>query len=375
MFLVGDEPALVVDSQVHIWDASPHNQAIPDGEEYARNLLRRRWELDRWGSDGVAVPAHEVERVTEHGLNRDVFGAGHVDRAVLQPVVLDDLFVLGFSPLEWHAEMAGWMPGRFVLSGELDPQGGQPGARGLTPRVRRFGLRGITLCERRRPTGRMSLADPWLRRTLARCAQAGADVVHVGVGPSTRPAPWRHPSDRLRDEQPTGAPRGRPPRVPRWAEPVRAGSALPARAGAAARVAPPGFDVRQFRTLATALPQVRFVLGAGSLPSAQLCSLALLPNVYVMLTEILPWTGSVGFAHAFGALLGAYGPGRLLFGSGYPMMRPGRLVAELAEYVFPAELRHRFPPFDAAAKRAVLGGNAARIYRIHHEQLAAPVSA
>ena len=46
------------------------------------------------------------------------------------------------------------------------------------------------------------------------------------------------------------------------------------------------------------------------------------------------------------------------------MMRPGRLVAELAEYRFPAELRHRYPRFDAAAKRAVLGGNAARLYRI-----------
>jgi uncharacterized protein len=354
MFTVGGERALVVDAQVHIWDASPHNQAIRDGEVYALDLLRRHRELD-----GVGVPPHEVERVTEHSLNRDVFGAGHVDRAVLQPVVLDDLFVLGFSPLEWHAEMAGWMPGRFVLCGELDPDGGQPGARGLTPRVRRFGLRGLTLCERRRPAGRLSLADPWLRRTLARGGQAGADVVHIGVGPSTRPAPWRR-----RDEEPTGAPRGRPPRVPRWAEPVQAGSALPALAGAAARVAPPGFDVRQFRELAAALPEIRFVLGAGCLPGEQLCSLARLPNVHVMLTEILPWTGSLGFAHAFGALLAAFGPDRLLFGSGYPMMRPGRLVAELADYRFPAEFRHRYPRFDAAAKRAILGGTAARLYRI-----------
>jgi uncharacterized protein len=371
MFPVGGEPTLVVDAQVHIWDASPHNQAIPDGEVYAKDLLRRRWELDGWERDGPTIPSYEAERVTEHSLNRDVFGDGHVDQAVLQPVVLDDLFVLGFSPLEWHAEMAAWMPGRFVLSGELDPGSGQPGARGLTPRVRRFGLRGLTLCERRRPAGRLSLADPWLRRTLARCGQAGADVVHIGVGPSTRPAPWRR-----QDEEPTGAPRGRPPRVPRWAEPVRAGSALPARAGAGARVAPPGFEVRQFRELAGALPEIRFVLGAGCLPTEHLCALARLPNVHVMLTEILPWTGSVGFAHAFGALLAAFGPQRLLFGSGYPMVRPGRLVAELAEYRFPAELRHRYPRFDAAAKRAVLGGTAARLYRIPEtRRLVASVSA
>jgi uncharacterized protein len=352
VYTVGGEPCLVVDAQVHIWDASPHNQAIPDGEVYALDLLRRHRELD-----GSGVPAHEVERVTERSLNRDVFGDGFVDRAVLQPVVLGDLFVLGFSPLEWHAEMAGWMPDRFVLSGELDPGGGQPGARGLTPRVRRFDLRGLTLCERRRPAGRLSLADPWLRRVLSRCGQAGADVVHIGVGPSTRPAPWRRDA-----EEPVVT----PPRVPRWAEPVRAGSAQPVRAGAAARVAPPGFDTRQFRELATALPDIRFVLGAGCLPTQQLCRLAALPNVYVMLTEILPWTESPDFAHAFGCMLRAFGAERLLFGSGYPMMRPGRLVRELAAYRFPAGLGHRYPRFDAAAKRAVLGGNAARLYRIPH---------
>ena len=46
------------------------------------------------------------------------------------------------------------------------------------------------------------------------------------------------------------------------------------------------------------------------------------------------------------------------------MVRPGRLVRELAAYRFPAELADRYPGFDAAAVRAVLGGNAARLYRI-----------
>jgi predicted TIM-barrel fold metal-dependent hydrolase len=435
MFSVGGVPCPVVDAQVHIWDASPHNQAAPDGEVYALDLLRRHRELD-----GGTVPPLEVERVSEAGLNRDVFDDGGVDRAVLQPVVLGDLFVLGFSPLEWHAEMAGLMPDRFVLSGELDPDGGQPGARGLTPRVRRFDLRGITLCERRRPAGSMRLADPWLRRTLARCGAAGADVVHIGVGPSTRAAPWARTGDNARigarpagewvgsvDGPLVGVPRGaggsadgtrcatdgspagrfatgawagraangmrpgllspavwsqtvaapprRIPRVPAWAEPVRAGSAQPVRAGAAARVAPPGFDARQFRELALALPEVRFVLGAGCLATDELARLAALPNVHVMLTEILPWAGSLEFAHAFGRLLKAFGPERLLFGSGYPMMRPGPLVRELAAYRFPAEVSRRYPRFDAAAARAVLGGNAARLYRIPLERAAATPAA
>ncbi len=365
MISIDGEPCPVVDAQVHIWDASPHNQAIADGEVYALDLLRRHRELD-----GSAVAPHEAERVTEHMLRRDVFGDGHVDRAVLQPVVLGDLFVLGFSPLEWHVQMAARLPDRFVLSGELDPGGGRAGARGLASLVRRFGLRGLTLGERGRPAGRLELADPWLRTVLARAGGAGADVVHVGVGPSTRAAPWHRgavtpgssigaaggPARRVRAR--------RVPVVPPWAEPVRAGSSQPVRAGAAARVAPPGFDARQLRSLAVDLPDIRFVLGAGCLPTPQLCRFADLPNTHVVLTEILPWTGSLDFAHAFGALLASFGPDRLLFGSGYPMMRPGPLVRELAHYRFPAELAQRYPRFDADAARAVLGGTAARLYRL-----------
>ena len=117
------------------------------------------------------------------------------------------------------------------------------------------------------------------------------------------------------------------------------------------------------------------MLGAGCLPTAELARLAELPNVHVMLAEILPWTGSIEFAHAFGTLLRAFGAERLLFGSGYPMMRPGPLVRELAAYRFPAEVSRRYPRFDAAAARAVLGENAARLYRIPVEPVAAAPAA
>jgi len=183
------------------------------------------------------------------------------------------------------------------------------------------------------------------------------------------------PHDAVLWNRPVAPPPRRVPKVPAWAEPVRAGSAQPVRASAAARVAPPGFDARQFRDLALALPDIRFVLGAGCLPTAELARLAALSNVHVMLTEILPWTGSLEFAHAFGTLLRAFGAERLLFGSGYPMMRPGPLVRELAAYRFPDEVSRRYPRFDAAAARAVLGGNAARLYRIPVEPVAAAPAA
>lgn len=365
MYTADGEHYLVVDAQVHAWDASPHNQAGPAGEDFASDLLRRHRELD-----GSAVPLPEVERVTEDGLARDVFGAGSVDRAVLQPVVLGDLFVLGFSPVAWHAELADRMPGKFVLSGELDPDAGQPGARGIAAKVRRWDLRGLTFCESRRPGGRMALHETWLRRTLARCGQSGAGVVHLGVAPSARPAPW------LRWRA-AGAQRsvGGAPRLPSWAEPVRSGSALPVRTRPVLRVASAGFDVMRFRELATALPRMSFVLGAGCLPSDQLCRLSRLPNVHVVLTEILPWMSSMEFGRAFGDLLLAYGPERLLFGSGYPLVRPGKLVQKLAHYRFPDELRGRYRDLDIDARRAVLGGNAARLYGLDGGRLPVALAA
>lgn len=369
MYTVGGEHYLVVDAQVHAWDASPHNQAGPAGEVFATDLLRRHRELD-----GSAVPLPEVERVTEDGLTRDVFDGGHVDRAVLQPVVLGELFVLGFSPVAWHAELASRMPHKFVLSGELDPDAGQPGARGIAAKVRRWDLRGLTFCESRRPGGRMVLDESWLRRALVRCGQSGAGVVHLGVTPSAGPAPWR------RWRAATGQRRhGTAPRLPSWAEPVRSGSALPVRTRPVQRVPSARFDVGQFRELATALPRTSFVLGAGCLPSDVLCRLARLPNVHVMLTEILPWISSaeseMEFGRAFGELLLAYGPERLLFGSGYPLVRPGKLVQHLAGYRFPDELRGRYRDLDVDARRAVLGGNAARLYGISGGRLAPSVVA
>ena len=331
MFAVGGEPTLVVDAQVHIWDASPHNQAIPDGEVYAKDLLRRRWELDGWERDGPTIPSYEAERVTEHSLNRDLFEAGYVDQAVLQPVVLGDLFVLGFSPVAWHAEMAAWMPGRFVLSGELDPGSGQPGARGLSPRVRRFGLRGLTLCERRPPAGRLSLADPG-------CAARWPAAGRPARGWCTS-ASGRRPARALAAVGGNrAAPRGRPPRVPRWAEPVGAGSALPVRTGAAPGCPRPGStwaSSGSWRGRCRSAVRARRGVPAGraavrARPAA---------NVHVVLTEMLPWTGSRGFASRSASCWRRSGRSGCCSAVGTRWSGPDGWWRELAAYPFPAELR------------------------------------
>ncbi len=56
-------------------------------------------------------------------------------------------------------------------------------------------------------------------------------------------------------------------------------------------------------------------------------------------------------------------------------MRPGRLVEQLARYRFPDELRGRYRDLDVEARRAILGGNAARLYGLGGERLAPSVAA
>lgn len=358
MYVEDGEQYLVVDAQVHAWDGRPHNQAGPAGEQFLADLHHRHRTLDH-SPRPLSVDAFDL--VTERSLVADVLDAG-VDRAVLQPAGFSDLFVLGLAPLAWHTELARERPGRFVLTGELDPAADRSRVRGMAAQVRRDGLRGLTIVPARRPEARTPLGTPWLRRVLARAEQAGAGVVHVGVGPLAHPVPgapdWAHAGVV---EQGSSLPR---PRWPSWAEPVRAGSALPVRARNSGPLPAGGFDATELSELAAALPRVRFVLGAGSLPTAVLCRMARLPNVHVLLTELLVALrrAPVAAGAALGDLLAAFGPDRLMFGSGYPLVRPGRLVREFATFRYPEPLRGQYPELDADVRRAVFGGTAARLY-------------
>ncbi len=125
-------------------------------------------------------------------------------------------------------------------------------------------------------------------------------------------------------------------------------------------------DVAEVAALATALPRIRFVVGAACAPTASLVRLARLPNVHVLLTDLLIALRRhrVPAAEALGELLAAYGPDRLMFGSGYPLVRPARLIRDLMTFRYPEELRGRFPELDDDVRAALLGGTAARLHGI-----------
>lgn len=352
----GDPVPFVVDAQVHGWDGRPHNQAGPAGEQFVADLHHRHRMVD---PSPRPLSADAFGLVTPDALAAHVLSA--VDRAVLVPAIFSDLFVLGFAAPGWHAELAEEFPGRLVLAGELDPAD-RTRARGIGAQVTRSGFGALTVLPARRPETTLVLRAPWLRRTLIRAEQAGAAVVHLGVAPTAR-APRGAPewADAGVVDAEVAEPR---PRWPSWAEPVRAGSALPVRTRAAGPLPAGGFDGAELRELAAALPRVRFVLGSGSLPTATLVRLARLPNVHVLLTDVLIALRRtpVPAAEALGELLAAYGPDRLLFGSGYPLVRPARLVRDLMTFRYPEPLRGRYPELDDDVREAILGGTAARLY-------------
>ncbi|MBN9736113.1 MULTISPECIES: amidohydrolase family protein [unclassified Pseudonocardia] len=352
----GTDVPSVVDAQVHGWDGRPHNQAGPAGEQFVADLHHRHRMVDPSPSP---LSADAFGLVTPDALAAHVLSA--VDRAVLVPATFDDLFVLGFAAPGWHAELAEEHPGRLVLAGELDPAD-RARARGIGAQVTRGGMRALTVLPSRRPETAVSLRASWLRRTLIRAEQAGAGVVHVGVAPTARP-PAAAPGWAYAGVVDAGDATPRP-RWPSWAEPVRAGSALPVRARTAGPLPAGGIELAEVRELAAALPRVRFVLGATIAPTAALVRLARLPNVHVLLTEVLVGLrrDPVPAAEALGELLAAYGPDRLMFGSGYPLVRPARLIRDLMTFRYPEPLRGRYPELDDDVREAVLGGTAARLY-------------
>jgi L-fuconolactonase len=97
-------------------------------------------------------------------------------------------------------------------------------------------------------------------------------------------------------------------------------------------------------------------------------ALAALPNVNCkvsgLLTEVRPGGGKDDVARAIGVLFDLFGPRRLLWGSDWPVLTLSDCFAAAGNYQDWFELaREAIAAKDSSAVRAVMGGNALRIYR------------
>jgi L-fuconolactonase len=83
-----------------------------------------------------------------------------------------------------------------------------------------------------------------------------------------------------------------------------------------------------------------------------------------LLTEVLPGGGKDDIARAIGLLFDLFGPQRLLWGSDWPVLTLSDCFVGAGNYQDWFELaREAVAAKDSSAVRAVMGGNALRIYR------------
>lgn len=332
MYTKDGESYFIVDSHVHAWDATPANQANRYGEgfincfyDYHRNLSPedRRWSREAFHTQ------------SEARIIQDLFTDGYVDKAIFQPTYLTDFFVNGFNTTEQCGALADKHPDRFIVNGAWDPRDGEEGLAHLERLAERWQLAGVKLytADWRGTSKGWRLDDPWSYRYLEQCLELGIHTIHVHKGPTIYPL--------NRD----------------------------------------AFDVGDVDAAASTFPDLRFIVEHVGLPRLEdFCWIATQePNVYGGLALALPFIHSRPryFAQIIGELLYWIGEDRITFSSDYAIWTPQWLIERFVDFAIPEDMDD-YTPLTTAAKKKILGLNAAALYDIDvpeglrlHEQVVA----
>src|SRR5215467_6184779 len=137
------EDVFVVDSHVHLWDASEANWR-PDARVYADGWIRCFYDYHKNLSPAEWVwPLPKYQKYTEQDMMKDLFEEGYVDRAIFLPTALKDWYVDGFNTVERDAVLAEKYPDRFILNSRWDPRDGEAGLYKLEQDHKRWGIKGV----------------------------------------------------------------------------------------------------------------------------------------------------------------------------------------------------------------------------------------
>ena len=318
MYSKDNEKYFIVDSHVHAWDATPANQANRYGEgfincfyDYHRNLSpeERVWSLE------------EFQKQSEERILKDLFTDGYVDKAIFQPTYLTDFYVNGFNTTEQDGAIAERHPDKFLVNGSWDPRDGEEGLDALAQLAERWQLQGVKLytAEWKGASKGWKLSDPWADRDLEKTQELGIKNVHVHKGPTIDPL--------NRD----------------------------------------AFDVADVDDAASEFPDLNFIVEHVGLPRLEdFCWIATQePNVYGGLAVAMPFIHSRPryFAQIIGELMYWIGEDRITFASDYAIWTPQWLVERFVDFEIPPDLTE-YAPLTVAAKKKILGLNAARLYGI-----------
>ncbi|MFB6196499.1 MAG: amidohydrolase family protein, partial [Haloplanus sp.] len=281
MYRYDGEDVFVIDSHLHLWDASEENIIHEGGEQFIQCFYdyhtaftpeERQWSMEEYRKYGA-----------DRMLN-DLFGSAAVDMGIFQSTYLTDFYDEGFNTAEQNAELAERYPERFIVNGTFDPRDGEEGLEYLEELNDKYDLQGVKLytAEWRGDSKGWRLDSEESFRFLEKCADLGIENIHPHKGPTIRPL--------NRD----------------------------------------AFDVADVDDAATSFPELNFVVEHVGLPRLDdFCWIAAQePNVYGGLAVAAPMAvhRPRKFGEIMGELLFWLGEDRLLFGSDYALWNPDWLV-------------------------------------------------
>lgn len=312
----------IVDSHLHFWDASPENW-VKGQEKYAEGWIDCFQAYAHLGPPETHWPTEKFRRQTVEQFEQDVFVDGGVDHAIFQSTYLKEWYAEGFNDIEHNGALLERFPGRLKVNGRFDPRDGAAGLEKLRADHATWGFTGVKLYTAEWQDGSRGwrLDDEDAKPFYDVCEELGVKNVHVHKGPTI----WPLDKD--------------------------------------------GFDVSDVDHVATDRQDLNFVVEHVGLPRIEdFCFMATQePNVYAGLSVVvggLMHARPRFFAKVMGELLFWVGEDKMLFGSDYGIWEPKWQIQGLLDWDYPDEQFSDYPAWTDAAKRKVLGLNAARLYDI-----------
>jgi uncharacterized protein len=323
MYEKDGEKYFVVDSHMHFWDASPENW-VEGREDLAKGWIDCFYGYHQLGPPETRWEWEKYCKYSEQDLMHDLFEVGHVDKAIFQSTYLKYWYKDGFNTAERNNLLAEKYPDKFIVNGRWDPREGEAGLRQLEEDARRYNLKGVKLytAEWIDSSRGYKLTDPEAYRFLEKSQELGIKNIHVHKGPTI----WPLDKD--------------------------------------------AFDVADVDHAATDFPELSFIVEHVGLPRIEdFCFMAVQePNVYAGLSVViggLMFARPKFFAKVMGELLFWVGEDRMTFGSDYGIWEPKWQVEGLVAWQMPDdEAFSDYPRLTTAAKKKILGLNAAKLYDI-----------
>ena len=322
MFEKDGEKYFIVDSHLHMWDASPANW-VEGREDLAKGWIECFHAYQKLGPPSNHWDIEKFMKYSEGDFVHDVFEEGGVDVGIFQSTYLKYWYREGFNTAEANGAFAEKYPGRLRVNGRWDPREGEAGLKQLEEDAKRWDMKGVKLYTAEWAEGSRgwALTDEECKPFFEKCKELGIKNIHVHKGPTI----WPLDKD--------------------------------------------AFDVKDVDHVATDNLELNFIVEHVGLPRIEdFCFMATQePNVYAGLAVVLGglmFSRPRFFAKVMGELLFWVGEDKMLFGSDYGIWEPRWQIESLLDWDYPDDEFSDYPAITEVAKRKILGLNAAALYDI-----------